>query len=272
MKRRDFLKVSAAGAAATAIASPAIAQSSPEIKWRLTSSFPKSLDTIYGGAEQVSKYVAEMTDNKFQIQVFAAGEVVPGLQALDATSNGTVEMSHTVSYYYVGKDPTFAIFASVPFGLNARQQNSWWYQAGGAELGNEFFKKHGVIGFPTGNTGTQMGGWFRKEIKTVADLSGLKFRIGGIAGQVLQKVGVVPQQIAGGDIYPALEKGTIDAAVRALLRQSREVERAAEVISGHPHQCDGERQHLDERALRHAEPVGAQAPRRRRHAVASFQQ
>ena len=198
MKRRDFLKVSAAGAAATAVASPAIAQSSPEIKWRLTSSFPKSLDTIYGGAEQVSKYVAEMTDNKFQIQVFAAGEVVPGLQALDATSNNTVEACHTVSYYYVGKDPTFAVYASVPFGLNARMQNSWWYQGGGEELGNEFFKKHGVIGFPCGNTGTQMGGWFRKEIKTVADLSGLKMRIGGIAGQVLQKVGVVPQQLGGG--------------------------------------------------------------------------
>jgi TRAP-type mannitol/chloroaromatic compound transport system substrate-binding protein len=213
MKRRDFLKVSAAGAAATAaVASPAIAQSSPEIKWRMTSSFPKSLDTIYGGGEQVAKYVAEMTDNKFQIQVFAAGEIVPGLQALDATSNGTVEMCHTVSYYYVGKDPTWAIFASVPFGLNARQQNSWWYQGGGEELGNEFFKKSNVIGFPCGNTGTQMGGWFRKEIKTVADLSGLKMRIGGIAGQVLQKVGVVPQQLAGGDIYPALEKGTIDAA------------------------------------------------------------
>ena len=121
-------------------------------------------------------------------------------------------MCHTVSYYYVGKDPTFAIFASVPFGLNARQNNSWWYQGGGEQLGNEFFKKFGVIGFPCGNTGTQMGGWFRKEIKTVADLSGLKMRIGGIAGQVLQKVGVVPQQLAGGDIYPALEKGTIDAA------------------------------------------------------------
>lgn len=213
MKRRDFLKVSAAGAAATAaVASPAIAQSSPEIKWRMTSSFPKSLDTIYGGAEQVAKYVAEMTDNKFQIQVFAAGELVPGLQALDATTNGTVEMCHTVSYYYVGKDPTWAIYASVPFGLNARQQNSWWYQGGGEQLGNDFFKKSNVIGFPCGNTGTQMGGWFRKEIKTVADLSGLKMRIGGIAGQVLQKVGVVPQQLAGGDIYPALEKGTIDAA------------------------------------------------------------
>ncbi|PZA12658.1 ABC transporter substrate-binding protein [Rhodopseudomonas palustris] len=213
MKRRDFLKVSATGAAATAaVASPAIAQSAPEVKWRLTSSFPKSLDTIYGGAEYLAKQVAEMTDNKFQIQVFAAGEVVPGLQALDATSNGTVEMCHTVSYYYVGKDPTFAVFASVPFGLNARQQNSWLYQGGGNELANEFYKKYGVIGFPSGNTGTQMGGWFRKEIKTVADMSGLKMRIGGIAGQVLQKVGVVPQQIAGGDIYPALEKGTIDAA------------------------------------------------------------
>src|SRR3954464_997279 len=213
MKRRDFLKVSAAGAAAATVASPAIAQSSPEIKWRMTSSFPKSLDTIYGGAEYFAKQVAEMTDNKFQIQVFQAGELVPGLQALDATSKNTVEMCHTVSYYYVGKDPTFAIYASVPFGLNARQQNSWWYQGGGMELGNEFFKKSAnVIGFPCGNTGPQMGGWFRKEIKTVADLSGLKFRIGGIAGQVLQKVGVVPQQLAGGDIYPALEKGTIDAA------------------------------------------------------------
>src|SRR4051794_10643713 len=213
MKRREFLKVSATGAAIATVASPAIAQSSPEIKWRLTSSFPKSLDTIYGGAEYFAKQVAELTDNKFQIQVFQAGELVPGLQALDATSKNTVEMCHTVSYYYVGKDPTFAIYASVPFGLNARMQNSWWYQGGGMEIGNEFFKKSAnVIAFPCGNTGTQMGGWFRKEIKTVADLSGLKFRIGGIAGQVLQKVGVVPQQLAGGDIYPALEKGTIDGA------------------------------------------------------------
>lgn len=212
MKRRDFLKASASGAAAAAIASPAIAQSAPEVKWRMTSSFPKSLDTIYGGAEFFAQQVAAMTDNKFQIQVFAAGEIVPGLQAFDATSNGTVEASHTVSYYYVGKDPTFAIFASVPFGLNARMQNSWLTQGGGNELANEFYKKYSLVGFPCGNTGTQMGGWFRKEIKTVADLSGLKFRIGGIAGQVFQKLGVVPQQLAGGDIYPSLEKGTIDAA------------------------------------------------------------
>ena len=213
MKRRDFLKVSAAGAAAVgAVTSPAIAQSSPEIKWRMTSSFPKSLDTIFNGATEFSKYVAEMTDNKFQIQVFAAGEIVPGLQALDATSNGTIEMSHTVSYYYVGKDPTFAIYASVPFGLNARMQNAWLYIGGGNELMNEFYKKYGVYGMPCGNTGCQMGGWFRKEIKEPSDFNGLKFRIGGYAGRVLQKLGAVPQQIAGGDIYPALEKGTIDAA------------------------------------------------------------
>src|SRR5258708_38254476 len=152
MKRRDFLKVSATGAAAAAVASPAIAQSSPEVKWRLTSSFPKSLDTIYGGAVELSKYVAEMTDNKFQIQTFAAGEVIPGLQALDATPNGTFEMGHTACYYYVGKDPTFAIYPSVPFGLNARQQNSWWYQGGGIELGNEFFNTSSLIGVQAGNT------------------------------------------------------------------------------------------------------------------------
>ncbi len=215
MQRRRFIQTAAAGsvaAAAANIASPAIAQSMPEVKWRLTSSFPKSLDTIYGGAETMAKAVAEMTDNRFQIQVFAAGEIVPGLQALDAVSNGTVEACHTVSYYYVGKDPTFAVASSVPFGLNARQQNAWLWQGGGNELFNEFYKKFNVYGLPAGNTGAQMGGWFRKEIKNVADMSGLKMRIGGIAGQVLQKLGVVPQQIAGGDIYPALERGTIDGA------------------------------------------------------------
>src|SRR5260221_5706737 len=129
MKRRDFLKVSATGAAVAAVASPAIAQSSPEIKWRMTSSFPKSLDTLYGASIEFAKYVAEMTDNKFQIQVFSAGEIVPGLQALDATSNATVEMSHTVSYYYAAKDPTFTSYSSVPIGLNARQRNSTWYQS-----------------------------------------------------------------------------------------------------------------------------------------------
>jgi TRAP-type mannitol/chloroaromatic compound transport system substrate-binding protein len=212
MKRRQFMQVAGAGAAASAIAMPAIAQSSPEIKWRLTSSFPKSLDTIYGGGETLAKVVSELTDGKFQIQVFAAGEIVPGLQALDAVSNNTVEIAHTVAYYYVGKDPTFAIPSSVPFGLNTRMQQAWLAQGGGEQLFNDFFKKFNVVGIHCGNTGAQMGGWFRKEIKTVADLQGLKMRIAGIAGSVLQKLGVVPQQLAGGDIYPALEKGTIDGA------------------------------------------------------------
>jgi TRAP-type mannitol/chloroaromatic compound transport system substrate-binding protein len=212
MKRRQFLKTAAVGAAAGAIASPAIAQSMPEVKWRVTSSFPKSLDTIFGASEVMAKAVAEATDNKFQIQVFAAGEIVPGLQAADAVTNGTVEMAHTASYYYVGKDPTFALATAVPFGLNSRQQNAWMYHGGGMALMNDFYKKYNIYALPGGNTGCQMGGWFRKEMKTAADLQGVKMRIGGFAGQVMQKLGVVPQQIAGGDIYPALEKGTIDGA------------------------------------------------------------
>ncbi len=214
--RRSFIRKAGLGAGAavatTALAAPALAEAAPEIKWRLTSSFPKSLDTIFGGAQFFADQVSALTDGKFQIEVFAANEIVPGLQALDAVSNATVEMCHTVSYYYVGKDPTFAIGASIPFGLNTRQQNAWLYMGGGNELMNEFYAGYNVIGFPCGNTGAQMGGWFRKEIKTAADLSGLKMRIGGFAGKVLTKLGLVPQQIAGGDIYPALEKGTIDAA------------------------------------------------------------
>jgi TRAP-type mannitol/chloroaromatic compound transport system substrate-binding protein len=187
-------------------------KSMPEVKWRLTSGFPKSLDTIYGAAEVFAKYVSEATDGKFQVQVFAAGEIVGTFQAADAVGNGTVEMAHTASYYYVGKDPTFALATAVPFGLNSRQMNAWLYHGGGQDLLNEFYAKHNIYALPGGNTGVQMGGWFRKEIKTLADVQGLKMRIGGLAGQVLTKLGAVPQQIAGGDIYPALERGTIDAA------------------------------------------------------------
>jgi TRAP-type mannitol/chloroaromatic compound transport system substrate-binding protein len=216
MQRRKFLKTASAGLAAGTLAVPTLsraqAAAAPEVKWRLASSFPKSLDTIYGAADTISKRVASATNGKFQIQVFAAGEIVPGLQVLDAVQNGTVQCGHTAPYYYFGKDPTFAFACAIPFGMNARQQNAWMYYGGGLELMREFFKEYNVINFPAGNTGAQMGGWFRKEIKSLADLKGLKMRIGGFAGVVMSKLGLVPQQIAGGDIYPALEKGTIDAA------------------------------------------------------------
>ena len=212
MKRREFLKVTGVGLAGTAVAAPAIAQSMPEVKWRLAASWPKALDTLYGGCEYFCKRIAEVTDNRFQIQPFAAGEIVPGLQVLDAVQNATVEMGHTATYYYFGKDPTFTFGCAVPFGPNMRINQAWYTLGGGKEILNEFFKNYNVTSLLAGNTGCQMGGWFRKEINTVDDLKGLKFRIGGFAGRVLQKLGCVPQQLAGGDIYPALEKGTIDGA------------------------------------------------------------
>ncbi|HEY0849539.1 MAG TPA: TRAP transporter substrate-binding protein [Bradyrhizobium sp.] len=213
MNRRKFLRSSglAAGAAA-AIATPAIAQSNPKISWRLTSSYPKSLDTLFGCSPQIAKRVAEATDGQFQIQVFAAGEIVPALQVMDAVTNGTVECGHTLSNFYIGKDPALVFDSVLPFGLNARQQNAWLHQGGGLELIRELMKTYNIYTIPAGNTGAQMGGWFRKEVKSVADLRGLKFRVAGLAGQILSRLGVVPQQIAGGDIYPALERGTIDAA------------------------------------------------------------
>src|SRR3954469_9428242 len=213
VKRRQFLKAAGVGlAASTAVAAPAIAQSMPIIKWRMPTSWPKSLDTIYGAAETMCKAVGDATDGKFTIQPFAGGEIVPGLQVVDAVQNGTVEIGHSASYYYFGKDPTFTFGSSGPVAPNPRLKQPWYMLGGGKEVLNEFYKKYNCISLLAGNTGCQMGGWFRKEINTVDDLKGLKMRIGGFPGRVLQKLGAVPQQIAAGDIYPALEKGTIDAA------------------------------------------------------------
>src|SRR3989440_8653374 len=213
MRRRSLLAGGSVGLVGAALAAPAIAQSQPETNGRLAASCPKSLDTIFGGPESLARRVAEMTDNKFQIRAFAGGEIVPALQVLDAVQNNTVEMGHTASYYFVGKDPTFGIDCTIPFGMNARQQNAWMTHGGGLDLLRNFFKDYNVYNVPAGDTGAQMGGWWRKEIKTVDDLKGIKFRIGsGTAGAILAKLGGVPQTIPGGDIYPALEKGTIDAA------------------------------------------------------------
>src|SRR4029434_6382667 len=210
MKRRQFLTAMGAGAAATAIAAPAIAQSSPTLKWRLTASWPKSLDTLFGTCDLFAKYVSEATDGKFQIQTFAAGEIVPGLQVLDAVQNGTVDCGHTALYYYIGKDDTFVCGSALPFGMNPRQQNAWLIHGGGQDLLNEFLKGYNSHFIPAGNTNCQMGGWFRQALTKMDDMRGVKMRLGGFAGKIVQRIGVVPQQIAGGDIYPALEKGTID--------------------------------------------------------------
>jgi TRAP-type mannitol/chloroaromatic compound transport system substrate-binding protein len=212
MQKRRFLQAGV-GAGAAALALPSLAQTgSPNVRWRLASSFPKSLDTIYGGAEVLSKRVSAITGGKFQISVHAAGELMPAFGVVDALQGGSIECSHTASYYFVGKNKAFGFETTLPFGLNQRQQNAWLYYGGGEDLVRDFMKDFNIISFPGGNTGVQMGGWFKKEIKQTSDLKGLKMRIPGIGGEVMARLGAVPQNIPGGDIYPALEKGTIDAA------------------------------------------------------------
>ena len=212
MQRRSFLTKTALGATVGAIAAPALAQAQPAVSWRMASSFPKSLDTIYGAADAFTRRVSQLTNGKFTIRHFAGGEIVPGLQVMDAVQAGTVEMGHTAPYYYFGKDASFAFDCAVPFGLTSRQQTAWMDQGGGRELLREFYRGYGIVNLLGGNTGTQMGGWYRKQVKSLADVKGMKIRIAGFAGRVMERMGAVPQQIAGSDVYAALEKGTIDAA------------------------------------------------------------
>jgi len=211
MDRRSIIKSAGiAGVLAAGVAPAVHAQAT--LRWRLASAFPKSLDTLFGVNDVFAKKVSDLTGGKFQITTHAAGELMPAFGVLDGVTNGTVEMANTAPYYHFGKDPTFAIDCAIPFGLNARQMQAWMFHGNGMKLFREFYAQHNVVNFVMGNTGAQMGGWYRKEIKSVADLKGLKFRVGGFAGKVLERVGVVPQNIPGGEIYQALEKGTIDAA------------------------------------------------------------
>lgn len=219
MKRRRILGIGAGAASAGAIAacSPqqgggAVSGDLPRVQWRMATSWPQSLDTIYGGAQTVCDRVSELTDGRFTIDPFASGEIVPGLQVLDAVQAGTVECGHSAAYYYVGKNQALAFGTTVPFGLNAQQQNAWFYHGGGLEVMHKLYADFGVISFPAGNTGVQMGGWFKNNIQTVGDLKGLKMRIPGLGGEVMSQLGVNVQVLPGGEIFLALDRGAIDAA------------------------------------------------------------
>ena len=221
MKRRQLINAGAIAATTSTILvacertnnSPNVqANDLPNIRWRMVTSWPKSLDTIYGGAQTVCDRVAAMTQGRFTIEPFAAGEIVPGLEVLDAVQNGTVECGHTASYYYVGKNSALAFGTCVPFGLTAQQQNAWYYHGGGLELMHELYSDFNIINFPAGNSGAQMGGWFKKEIGSLQDLQGLKMRIPGLGGKIMSNLGVNVQVLPGGEIYLALERGALDAA------------------------------------------------------------
>ncbi len=191
---------------------PAAQTAGENIEWQMTTSWPESLDTIHGGAIEVAARVEAMTGGKFKIKVNQAGKIVGGLEVLDAVQSNTVQTGHTATYYYVGKNETFAFATSVPFGLNAQQQNAWLYHGGGLELLDPLFAEFGVKAFPAGNTTAQMGGWYKREVNTLADMKGLKFRIPGLGGRVMERIGVVTQTLPGGEIFLALQTGAIDAA------------------------------------------------------------
>jgi TRAP-type mannitol/chloroaromatic compound transport system substrate-binding protein len=210
MKRRQLISAATAAAAAT-LAAPSHAQSQPTVRWRMPSSFPKSLATVFGNAEAIAESVSKITDGKFTISTHGAGELVPPLAILDAVQDKTVQCGHTAGFYYIGKEPALVFDTGVPFGMNPRQHNAWMNQGGGRALMDEIYQRFDVVQIPCGNTGAQMGGWFRKEIKTVDDFKGLRIRAAGFLGHIYAKLGGTPQQIAASDVYPSLEKGTIDA-------------------------------------------------------------
>jgi len=227
MKRRDFLGKVIVGAASATIAGATVAcgegdgddasKGAPavvtkkKVTWRLASSFPRSLDTIFGAAEVLAERVTAMSGGSFTIKTHPAGELVPGLEVMDAVQGGAIQVGHSASYYYTGKAKALAFDCCVPFGLTARQQNAWLLEGGGLELMRNVFADFGILNFPAGNTGVQMGGWFKKEIRSLADLQGLKIRIPGFGGKVMDRLGATVQVLAGGDIFPALERGAIDA-------------------------------------------------------------
>lgn len=224
MERRDFAKKALLGAAGASVLSgcggdessasdgaPNV-QPNTQVRWSLASSFSRSLDTIYGAAEVLSERLDTLTDGNFQIQTYPGGELVPALEVLGSVQNGTVEMGHSASYYFIGKNPALAFDCTVPFGLTARQYRAWLYYGGGLELMRDLFADFNIINLPGGNTGIQMGGWFNLEVNSLSDMNGLKMRIPGLGGEVMSEMGVNTQVLPSGEIYPSLERGAIDAA------------------------------------------------------------
>ncbi len=219
LDRRTFVRqaIVATAASATAGAACRSEQAAPavhtreRVHWRLTSSFPRGLDLLYGINERLAERLDQLSGGLFQLRPYPAGEIVPGLQVLDAVQQRTIEVGHTASYYYTGKNPAFAFEIGMPFGLMASQQLGWLYRGGGLELMREVLADFNAITFPAGSTGSQMGGWFKREVNSLDDLQGLKMRIPGLGGEVMRRMGVIVQVIAGGDVYPALERGAIDA-------------------------------------------------------------
>lgn len=219
MKRREFVKKALVGTAAggvlagcgrAGVEGPAV-QTRKSVRWNLASSFSPSLDVLYGSCTRLSERVSELTDGRFQIRVYAAGEIVPPLQVLDAVQQGTVDVGQSASYYFVGKNPALAFDTTIPFGLTGRQQVAWLYHGGGLELMRELFADFNIINFPAGGTGAQMGGWFRRTIDSMEELRGLRMRIPAMGGEVMSRMGVSVQVLSGADVYPALERGVIDA-------------------------------------------------------------
>ena len=216
--RRKFLSTSlGAGVAGAALAAPAIvkAQTAQTFSWKMTSAYPKGAPFYMdgpGSATDLAKRILEMSGGRLKIQVFGAGELIPAFEGFDAVRAGTVEMNHANSYFWTGKTFAAQYFTAVPFGLNFQGMNGWFYDGGGIDLWNEVYDPFGMVAMPCGNTGVQMTGWFRKKINTVADFKGLKMRIPGLAGRVYANLGVDVKVLPGGEIFPALERGVIDAA------------------------------------------------------------
>ncbi len=215
MKRREFLKktgtAAAAAAATSAVAAPAVWAKGKTYNWKMVTTWPPNLPVLQTGAERFAKRVEEATDGRIKIQVFAAGELVPALNVFDAVSAGTVEVGSGAAYYWAGKAPAAQWFAAVPFGLNPQGINAWFYSGGGLKLWEEVYAPFNLVPRPQGNTGVQMGGWFRKKMETIEDYKGLKMRIPGLGGKVIAKAGGTVVLLPGGEIFTSLERGVIDA-------------------------------------------------------------